>query len=257
MEKWSYVRVDNFFQSGKSAFEEFYDKQLASFKELRNQDRTIWFIRRKKQSDRVHEIDVLDRTRAAPSNFPEQIIQLHTPNLLWVSDPHFSNDHHDFPRRPEGVSRTNLSETIRRDLASTGKQNIGGLIISGDLTWRGTREEFEWAAEFIDDVKSWARLTMNHVLVCPGNHDLAFTNEPWKKNSPATEVGERAVAEYKRFYENLYNVKPTSDLSCGRRILAPDGLLVDIVSLNSSVLQQVESVFQGQGLAIADIRGGH
>jgi len=214
LENWSYVRIDDFFETKKSAFEEFYNKQLASFKELRNQDRTIWFIRKKRLSDPAYEIDVLDRSRTAPSNFPEQIIQLHTPNLLWISDPHFSSDHHDFPRRPEGVSRTNLSETIRRDLASIGKQNIGGLVISGDLTWKGTKEEYEWAAEFIDDVKSWARLSTNHILVCPGNHDLAFSKEPWTKGSPATELGDAATAEYKAFYERLYDVKPTADLSC-------------------------------------------
>jgi hypothetical protein len=71
LQNWSYVKVDEFFETKKSAFEEFYDKQLASFKELRNQDRTIWFIRPKKSTDGVHEIHVHDRTRTSPSNFSE------------------------------------------------------------------------------------------------------------------------------------------------------------------------------------------
>jgi 3',5'-cyclic AMP phosphodiesterase CpdA len=246
LQNWSYVQIDEFFDTKKSAFHEFYDKQLTSFKELRNQDRTIWFIRTKRSTDKVHEIHVHDRARIAPSNFSEQVVQLHTPNLLWVSDPHFSKDHHDFPRRPE-VSHTNLSETIRRDLEHTGRKDIGGLLISGDLTWQGTREEYEWATEFITDVKSWARLAPSQVLVCPGNHDLAFSKEPWKKGTLATETGEASIAEYKRFYEQLYEVKPTSDLSCGRRFWIPDGAMVDIASLNSSVLQQVAGAFQGQG----------
>ena len=78
LKSWSYVRVDEFFEAKKSAFDEFYDKQLASFKELRNQDRTIWFIRPKKYTDGVHEIHVHDRTRTSPSNFSEQVVQLHT-----------------------------------------------------------------------------------------------------------------------------------------------------------------------------------
>jgi hypothetical protein len=162
LQDWSYFRIDEFFDTKKSAFHEFYDKQLTSFKELRNQDRTIWFIRPKRSTDKVHEIHVHDRTRIAPSNFSEQVVQLHTPNLLWVSDPHFSKDHHDFPRRPE-ISRTNLSETIRRDLEHIGRKDIGGLLISGDLTWQGARDEYEWATEFINDVKSWARLTASQV----------------------------------------------------------------------------------------------
>jgi hypothetical protein len=111
LKKWSYVRVNEFFETKKSIFDAFYDKQLASFTELRNQDRTVWFIRPKARKDGVHEIHVYDRSKTAPSNFSEQVVQLHTPNLLWVSDPHFSNDHHDFPRDPE-KARTNLGNYL-------------------------------------------------------------------------------------------------------------------------------------------------
>jgi hypothetical protein len=131
LKKWSYVRVDEFFETKKSIFDAFYDKQLASFKELRNQDRTIWFIRPKTRKDGVHEIHVYDRSKITPSNFSEQVIQLHTPNLLWVSDPHFSTDHHDFPRTPEKTTRLNLSEAIRRDLqrdCRTTQRYIGAAV---------------------------------------------------------------------------------------------------------------------------------
>lgn len=47
LRKWSYVRVDDFFETRKSLFNAFYDKQVCSFSELRNQERTIWFIRPK------------------------------------------------------------------------------------------------------------------------------------------------------------------------------------------------------------------
>jgi hypothetical protein len=43
----------------------------------------------------------------------------------------------------------NLSEAIRRDLEHIGVTTVGGLLISGDLTWRAARDEFEWAAKFI------------------------------------------------------------------------------------------------------------
>jgi 3',5'-cyclic AMP phosphodiesterase CpdA len=94
-----------------------------------------------------------------------------------------------------GKTLTNLSETIRRDLERVGIKNIGGLLISGDLTWRGGREEFEWAKKFINDTQSWAKLTASDVLVCPGNHDLAFSNEPWTKGTPATATDEASAAE--------------------------------------------------------------
>jgi 3',5'-cyclic AMP phosphodiesterase CpdA len=247
LQNWSYVRTDEFFETKKSIFDAFYDKQLTSFTELRNQDRTIWFIRPKETTDAVHEIHVYDRSKAVPSNFSEQIVQLHTPNLLWISDPHFSDSNHDFPRKPQ-LSKTNLSEAIRRDLVERCKiTSVGGLLISGDLTWKAIREEFSWATGFIDDVKSWAKLTASQILVCPGNHDLAFSDEPWTKGTPATQTVEKSVAEYKRFYEQLYEVKPTTYLASGRRFWFPDGGMVDIASLNSSVLQQLPGAFQGQG----------
>jgi hypothetical protein len=199
LKNWSYVQVDEFFDTKKSVFEAFYNKQLSSFTELRNQDRTIWFIRQfQKKLDKVHEIHVYDRSKTAPSNFPEEIIQLHTPNLLWISDPHFSKDHHDFSRR-RGVTRSNLGEIIRRDLEQIGTDRVGGLLISGDVTWRAAREEFELAREFIEYIKSWSKITASHILVCPGNHDLAFSREPWAKGTPATETGEASGAEYRFF----------------------------------------------------------
>jgi hypothetical protein len=66
---WSYVRIDEFFETKKSIFDAFYDKQLTSFTEPRNQDRTIWFIRPKATSDAVNEIHVYDRSKTAPAIF--------------------------------------------------------------------------------------------------------------------------------------------------------------------------------------------
>ena len=173
-------------------------------------------------------------------------MQLHTPRILWVSDPHFSADHHDFPPTNE-QSKFSLSESLRKDLEQQQIANIGAILISGDLTWRATRPEFDWARRFIEDIMSWAKLTPAHVLVCPGNHDLAFSKEPWTKGTPATDLSANSSAEYTHFYETLYEVKPNNFLSCGRRFCVPDGMIVDVVSLNSSVLQQVPDAFQGQG----------
>src|SRR5262249_12983785 len=50
---------------------------------------------------------IYDRSKIAPSNFSEQVVQLHTQTLLWVSDPHFSADNHDFPQHPAGLAQMN------------------------------------------------------------------------------------------------------------------------------------------------------
>jgi hypothetical protein len=246
LKAWSYVQVDEFFVAKKSVFEDFYNKQVSSFAELRSQDRTIWFIRPYRPTDAVHELRVYDQSKAAPKNYSDEVVRANTNVLLWISDPHFSPDHHDFPRDPD-VSRFNLSGAIRRDLATMGIETVGALLISGDLTWKASRDEFEWASTFIGDVKSWSTLAPSHILICPGNHDLAFSNQPWTKGTPATQMDDSSSAEYRRFYERQFSVTPMSSISCGRHFWLPEGQLVDIVSLNSSLLQQLPEAFQGQG----------
>jgi hypothetical protein len=246
LKKWSYVQVSEMFETRKSVFEAFYDKQVSSFAELRSQDRTIWFIRPYRATDAVHEILVYDQSKSAPRNYSEEIVRAHSNNLLWISDPHFSTDHHDFPRDP-GQSKLNLSEAIRQDLESQHITSIGGLLISGDLTWRAAREEFQWAAKFIQDIKSWSTLAPSQILVCPGNHDLAFSSEPWTNGTLAAEVKPASSADFKNFYSELFSVPSTESMSSGRHFWLPDGQMVDIVSLNSSLLQQLPEAFQGQG----------
>jgi predicted phosphohydrolase len=246
LKEFSYVRIDDLFETRKSVFDVFYDKQISSFGELRNQDRTIWFARPVQTSDRFHEVFLYDPSKVTPSNFSEQVVQAHSSTLLWVSDPHFSTDHHDF-LSVHGASRADLSESIRRDLANMDVTGIGGLLISGDLTWRGSAAEFLQAKQFIDDVKSWAKLGSSEVLVCPGNHDFAFSTEPWTKGTPATELTDASTANYRAFYQEVYQVKPLPEFACGRRMCVPNGQMVDIASLNSSFLQQVPDAFQGQG----------
>jgi hypothetical protein len=90
LQQWSYARIDEFFETRKSVFEAFYDKQVSSFKELRNQDRTIWFIRPKVETDGVHEIHVYDRSRTSPSNFPQQVYSAtYSSNTLGVGSTFF------------------------------------------------------------------------------------------------------------------------------------------------------------------------
>jgi 3',5'-cyclic AMP phosphodiesterase CpdA len=247
LKSWSYVQVDEFFDTRKSIFEAFYNKQISSFAELRSQDRTIWFIRPHRSTDAVHELRVYDQGKAAPQNYSGEIVRARSNTILWVSDPHFSADHHAFPRDPGLMAGSNLSEAIRRDLESLEITTVGGLLISGDLTWMGAEEEYEWAAKFINDIKSWATLTPSQILVGPGNHDLTFSNEPWNKGTPATEVGPQSAVAFRRFYERLFSVTPNQFLSSGRHFWLPDGQVVDIVSLNSSMLQQYPSALQGQG----------
>lgn len=56
LRKHSYLRVDHFFESERSAFTPFYNKRVYSLDELADQQRTIWFIRNFEKGDSSHEI---------------------------------------------------------------------------------------------------------------------------------------------------------------------------------------------------------
>ena len=247
LREWSYVEVNELFETKRSIFQEFDGKQISSFEELRHQERTIWFIRRFRSGDEVREILLYDTGRVRPSNFPENIIESHSARLLWLSDLHFSSDHHAFPLT-EGVQRGNkLAEAIRKDLDAQGFQEVGGIIITGDLTWRASKEEFTLVRSFLDDIMSWSTLTPNQIILCPGNHDIAFSDKPWEKGTSIPKATKESEENFKRFYSDLFSVMPNLYLASGRRFLLARSFVVEVASLNSSYLRQTKDVFQGQG----------
>ena len=247
LHKWSYVEVDELFETKRSIFQSFDGKQVSSFEELRHQERTIWFVRPFSSGDEVHEILLYDTGRVTPSNFPANIIDSHSARLLWLSDLHFSEKYHSFPLKEEVQRGNKLAEAIRKDLDAQGFQEIGGIIITGDLTWGASEGEFALVRSFLDDIMSWSTLTPNKIILCPGNHDIAFSDEPWEKGKIVPKATEGSGKNFERFYSDLFSVVPNPFLASGRRFLLARSFVVETVSLNSSHLRQTENVFQGQG----------
>lgn len=247
LHEWSYVEVGELFETKRSIFQDFDGKQVSSFEELRHQERTIWFIRPFRSGDKVHEILLYDTSRVKPSNFPENIIESHSARLLWLSDIHFSADQHAFPLKKEAQSGNKLAEAIRKDLEAQGITEVGGIIITGDLTWGASEEEFTFVRSFLDDIMSWSTLTPNQIIICPGNHDIALSDEPWGKGKLVPKATEESEKNFERFYSDLFSVAPNLYLASGRRILLARSFVVEMASLNSSYLRQSENVFQGHG----------
>lgn len=249
---WTYLQVNELFTTNRSTFQRFYGKQIHSFNELKIQERTIWFVRLfSPETDETGEVDydtlVLRLDKRQPDNFPKIVVDHPSPRLLWLSDVHFSQDHHAFPLHPGEPDRKNLSEAIRNDLESIGIQDVGGILITGDLTWRATPEEFELFATFLDDILSWSTLKEAHVVFCPGNHDIRFTDRPWEKGTVVNVADAEAQQAYRDFHRNFFNTEPDEYLSLGRRYLLANSVCVEVVSLNSSMLNQTENIFQGHG----------
>jgi 3',5'-cyclic-AMP phosphodiesterase len=58
-----------------------------------------------------------------------------------------------------------IPELLDRTIIEINRANPTTVVVSGDLTDAGYREEFEQAAEYI------ARIECEHIMVIPGNHD--------------------------------------------------------------------------------------
>jgi len=249
--EFAYVRVDAFFISQPSRYKLFYGKRIFSAQELIQQNRSIWFIRKAQPSDPRHQVSLLDGAALSPENFPKNFIQAESRSLLWLSDLHFTegeHNHHAFPLDPKHDSRLSLDRALKAALERRYRDpRLGGVIISGDITWKAAPGEFQQAREFIGRTMSWADVKPFHFSLCPGNHDVAWSIRPDDKEAEIKAARGKAQEAYAGFYADLFNLTPSEYLSCGRRFLLGGVYPVEIVCLNSSVLEQRPGVFQGHG----------
>lgn len=150
LKKFSYVKVDEFFGDKQSRYGAFYDKQVSSPEELRQQDRSVWFVRPRTDDGPTHMVSLLSERRVEPNHFPREYELSKSWNLLWVSDLHFSESgEHGFPTDNNSPSQHTLGNALEDALRSAQIDNLGGVLLTGDLTWRGTSKEFELAQNFV------------------------------------------------------------------------------------------------------------
>ena len=240
---FTYVHVAEFFESRVSRFFPLYGKRVESVAELQDQNRTIWFVRPFQPGDRTGAVPAAPKL-SADSPFSTEPFASHSSTLLWLSDVHFGN--HAFPLTSDQFQR-NLSQALEHDLKQKGQNSVAAAIISGDLTWKDEDAEFKQARGFVDGLRSWSTLDLSRILICPGNHDLKFSGDPSKVGEKPTLAPNDARRGYSDFYQTLYNHPPNKFFSCGRRFLVGNAVAVDVVCLNSSLLEQSKDAFQGQG----------
>jgi small GTP-binding protein len=95
-------------------------------------------------------------------------IDITTPiRILHLSDLHLRHD--------ENLS--SILQPLLEDIEGVGFPQLDYLVISGDLSSRATREEFEHAYQFISRLIERFNLTAERCIIVPGNHDLSW-DEP-------------------------------------------------------------------------------
>ena len=243
----TYVEVPDFFESHVARFLPFYGKRIESVEELQHQNRTIWFVRPFRTGDRTGTAYAPPGKLETP--FSTDPLGSHSSTLLWLSDVHFGN--HAFPLTSDHLQK-DLSQALEHDLKHNGLNSVAAVIVSGDLTWKNKKVEFGVAERFLNALRSWSTLDLNRLVFCPGNHDVRFSADPSKIGTPATLAPKDARQQYSEFYQRFYGHPANGFLSCGRRFLLGNAVPVDVVCLNSSLLEQFKGAFQGQGFVGQD-----
>lgn len=251
-------------------FQDFFDKQVRSLEELRHQDRTIWFLKPfDAENHETHEIVLYNSSNVDPSIFPKNYSKLYSSKVHWVSDLHFSDspNRHAFEDALEAQPLKSLIEDKFKD-------DLHSLIISGDMTWSATNDEFNKTKDFYSYLCSNTELSFDKIGFCPGNHDISFdgqlsavqigalekfhiiqrdptatislSNEE-KSSLIAIETSPTNNENYKSHFEQITSVKPNDFLSMGKKLLVNGQRALDICFLNSNTLEQYKSLFQGSG----------
>lgn len=212
------------------------------------QKRTMWFLRDMRKTDNAIDIK---RFGIMTENISKNYFKTTGTRILVLSDLHFTEiaSKHAFGLKDD-VSKIKLIDAIENVLKKSDK-SISGVIISGDFTWCADEKEFCYAEQFIMELMESYDIKRNQILIVPGNHDISFSKDKSGKfvEHEKVEVASReAQANYVNFYNNVFQVRPKEDFMCvTRRLLLRNNLPVEIIGLDSNVLQQEEKAFVGQG----------
>jgi predicted MPP superfamily phosphohydrolase len=237
--RWSYDEIDEF----PDDFSEYFDNKRAySVKELLNRrHRTIYFVKPYEASHADYFADPIPPV--PPVNFINTPIVSKSDYVLHLSDLHFSAEHHAFAlKRDVNSTDLTLSDLIVQDLKNNyeGKPP-GAVIISGDLTWQGTKEEFNLAASFLREIRRNYNLDPYHFVLVPGNHDIQWSDQDeadYDRTKKVSKPPEEATQNYREFYKEVFGLEPESYFSMGRRYILGNFVALDIIGLNSCMLEQ-------------------
>jgi len=88
-------------------------------------------------------------------------------NIIHLSDVHFGNEDSTFVK--ENIKKPLIS--LLNDMDSPDVSTV--LVISGDVTFKGSKEGFVEAESFFDDIIKSSNLERKNIIACPGNHDIS------------------------------------------------------------------------------------
>lgn len=131
-------------------------------------------------------------------------------NILHISDLHFGDKfkytkNKANPRDP--ISRC-VNELLR-DVESYFDGKVDFVVVSGDLTCSGTKEEFNLALVFLNKLSKALRTPVSKFLLVPGNHDIRWRAGGTEKFEEETE----SEHNFKEFSKEFFDSNPLDFLS--------------------------------------------
>lgn len=223
------------------------DKVLVSADELTGMDTTIWHVRRALESD--HREKIILTIPALPSAISAEVVRCRSDLVLHITDPHFASGkargQHAWRLESESGPLSSMTEALRLGL---GNDPVGLVVLTGDLTFLGSEEEFDEAAIALRKLLGLLDLSTDHLVVMPGNHDIQWsTEDAYRYGASVSQAPPEARKNYERFYAKLFRHPPSEHLAMGRRFLLPCGIAVEICALNSSTLETGKKFLAGMG----------
>ena len=228
------------------------DKIVMDPAELRAMDTTIWEVRPAKETDRSERLILAAPTPAPPLS--GRAIECKGEWILHLTDLHYATGTRRSQHRwrlenePGDSGKQSLADAVSTAL-SKAERSVGAVVVTGDLTFVGAEDEFKAAEAGLRKLTDGLLgLTLDHVVIVPGNHDIQWSSELEYHDSAEVNLApEEAKAEYRAFFERLYRQPAATSLAVARRLLMPGGNLVDIAAVNSSSLEQGQSFLAGMG----------
>jgi hypothetical protein len=226
--------------------------------ELRVMDTTVWEVQPVSATGGAQASPLTRQRLLSPGPLlkhavSRDAIPLQSNLILHLTDPHFAvgkfAKQHVWRFDEEGKPKSSKPSLCEAVSSAIGRdRKIGAVVVTGDLTFMGSEEEFERARKFLKTLLGVFNIDENRLIVIPGNHDICWTKQEEYSDTAEVEVAPpEARKNYEKFYRDLFEHPPNEYLSMGRRFVLPCGLVTEVCALNSSSLAQGKDFLAGMG----------
>lgn len=151
-------------------------------------------------------------------------VEVESSVILHLSDLHFGDDY-GFPLLARDVPtiQQTLDEAIATGLRRMGIDQVGIVIVSGDVTTQGNG--FNEAKAFLEALLDKLRVTRKQLVIVPGNHDIELDSTKATRNYSAEQP-------FRDFLQLIHN-DPGLELNRLAWFSADDGRDIFVLALNS------------------------